>query len=134
MVRRALRSSLVAIASAILVLPWSCSIPSADSGGEVATDKAPAQRSVAPSMRQTYTPLSGRLYFFAQDHEHHRELWRSDGTAAGTVLVKDIHPGPEHSHPQGLTEASGTLFFWADDGIHGYELWKSDGTARERSW
>jgi ELWxxDGT repeat protein len=44
------------------------------------------------------------------------ELWKSDGTSAGTVLVKDIYPGPFNSGPSGLTNVNGTLFFVANDG------------------
>jgi ELWxxDGT repeat protein len=58
-----------------------------------------------------------------------QELWKSDGTAAGTVLVKDIRPGSGGSYPRYLTAAGNTLFFRANDGVNGYELWKSDGTA-----
>ncbi len=56
------------------------------------------------------------------------ELWKTDGTAAGTVLVKDIEPGPTGSSPHDLTLVNGTLFFAAFDDAHGDQLWKSDGT------
>jgi ELWxxDGT repeat protein len=56
------------------------------------------------------------------------ELWRSDGTAGGTVQVKNIHPGAGDSSPEFLTDVGGSLFFTADDGLHGQELWTSDGT------
>jgi ELWxxDGT repeat protein len=56
------------------------------------------------------------------------ELWRSDGTDAGTVLLKDIRPGADASNPSQLVNLNGTVFFSADDGAGGRELWKSDGT------
>ncbi|HEX5716667.1 MAG TPA: ELWxxDGT repeat protein, partial [Thermoanaerobaculia bacterium] len=69
-----------------------------------------------------------RLYFAAQDGTSGIELWATDGTAAGTVLVKDIYPGPEGSQPFSLVELNGGILFRASDGQQGYELWKSDGT------
>jgi ELWxxDGT repeat protein len=62
----------------------------------------------------------------AGDHIHGWEVWRSDGTAAGTTVVSDeIRPGPESSDPRSLGNAAGTLYFTANDGAHGYELWKA---------
>ncbi len=69
------------------------------------------------------------LYFTANDGATGVELWKSDGTAAGTVLVKDIRPGGLGSAPSNLTNFGGTLYFSANDGVRGHELWKSDGTA-----
>src|SRR4051794_715076 len=37
------------------------------------------------------------------------ELWSTDGTANGAVLVKDIHPGFESSNPKDLVEANGIV-------------------------
>jgi ELWxxDGT repeat protein len=74
------------------------------------------------------TVLGDRLYFAAKGGPEGTELWASDGTAAGTVLVKDLDPtGP--SNPAQLTAAGGRLYFSAFDPLHGVELWQSDGTA-----
>src|SRR5262249_2839339 len=75
--------------------------------------------------------IGSTTYFTADDgtYGHGVELWKSDGTAAGTVLVKDISPGGGSSYPSDFTNVNGTLFFTAEDGTDGIEVWKSDGTA-----
>ena len=70
----------------------------------------------------------GVLYFAADDREHGLELWKSDGTPEGTVLVRDIHPGPNGSDPRPWVATGGFLLLNADDGTHGREPWVSDGT------
>jgi ELWxxDGT repeat protein len=71
----------------------------------------------------------GSLYYFlAEDGIHGTEVWRTDGTAAGTFLLKDICPGDCTSSPHALTGSNGLLFFIVDDSQHGPQLWKSDGT------
>ncbi|HEX5753913.1 MAG TPA: ELWxxDGT repeat protein [Archangium sp.] len=74
-------------------------------------------------------PVGTALFFTANDGIHGEELWKTDGTAEGTVLVKDIFPGRSGSSLYDLVDLGGTLFFTAEDGVHGRELWKSDGTA-----
>jgi len=78
-----------------------------------------------------FAAFGGLLYFTADDGIHGRELWRSDGSEAGTTLVRDIYPG---AAPSGflnytLTAVNDTLFFFAEDGVYGRELWLTDGTA-----
>jgi ELWxxDGT repeat protein len=72
--------------------------------------------------------INGTAYFTADDGTTGEELWKSDGTAAGTTLVKDIRPGLEGSNPLWFANLNGVLYFTADDGTNGHELWKSDGT------
>src|SRR6266853_1734002 len=77
------------------------------------------------------TPVPAPTFFLlaANDGVSGPELWKSDGTEAGTVRVKDINPSPgAGSSPRGLTVFNNALYFSASDGSTGVELWKTDGT------
>jgi ELWxxDGT repeat protein len=86
-------------------------------------------RPVGGSDPRTLVHAGERVFFSANDGEHGRELWVSDGTAGGTRLVKDIRPGTTGSQPDTLTRVGTRVYFRANDGGHGRELWVSDGTA-----
>jgi ELWxxDGT repeat protein len=73
------------------------------------------------------TAVGNTLFFTAYDDTDGYQLWKTDGTAAGTVMLTSL--APSNSSPFGLLNVNGTLFFGAIDGTHGFELWKSDGTA-----
>ncbi len=78
----------------------------------------------------TFSDERGRaLYFSANDGVNGYELWQSDGTSVGTLLVKDVRTGSGGSYPRYLTNVNGKLYFQANDGVNGDELWKSDGTS-----
>ena len=70
----------------------------------------------------------GILYFRAFDPAHGVELWRSDGSEAGTYRLTDICPGRCSSNLIGIEISQGHIFLSATDGATGYELWQSDGT------
>src|SRR5262249_21939355 len=74
------------------------------------------------------TTVGGTAYFLIHDDFYSGGLWKSDGTAAGTVLVDRFGPDQAFTSPQTLTAVGGNLFFTAFDPTHGVEVWKSDGT------
>jgi ELWxxDGT repeat protein len=73
--------------------------------------------------------VNGTLYFTATASEHinEYELYKSNGAAGGTVLVKDIETGFS-SDPNHLINNNGILFFSAETTTMGREIWRSDGT------
>ena len=74
--------------------------------------------------------LGKEVVFRADDGKNGSELWKSDGSTAGTVLLKDIRPGTTGSFPDSLAAVgSRRVVFTADHGAKGRELWLSDGTA-----
>ena len=73
------------------------------------------------------TFVNNLLFFAANNGTNGRELWKSDGTETGTVLVRDINPIGD-STPGQITGVGSNIFFIANDGTHGRELWISDGT------
>jgi ELWxxDGT repeat protein len=73
--------------------------------------------------------LGQTLFFWAYDGVHGFELWKTDGTAPGTVLVRDIAAGPPGSMSiEHFAAAGHEVFFTASDRVSGRELWRSDGT------
>lgn len=76
----------------------------------------------------TFTKAGRLLYFSADNGTVGRELWKTDGTIAGTVLVKDIRVGSASSGCTAFRNYNGVLYFGANDGTSGSELWRSNGT------
>ncbi len=63
------------------------------------------------------------LYFMT---ENNTKIWKSDGTEAGTVLVKDLTGGTIQTK---FYAANGLLMFVYTNPTFGEELWKTDGTS-----
>lgn len=78
------------------------------------------------------------LYFNADDGVNGKELWKSDGSASGTVLVKDFLPGsstdiwgtitPNDSDPAYLYPFNGNIYMFGYDGFGNRGLIKTDGS------
>src|SRR5258706_2159794 len=78
------------------------------------------------------TAVGNRLFFAGNDGTHGSELWVSDGTAAGTRMVKDINPTGDsfvQLSSSEMTAVGNKLFFVTTAGSLQGQLWQSDGTA-----
>lgn len=120
----------VAVVSILLVAPLFALAGSTTPAGalEVPAMVANIAAGSASSAPEMLAPFGDDLIFTAETAAAGRELWISDGTAAGTQLVADINPGVDSSEPEDFFVWNGYVYFSADDGQHGRELWRSDGT------
>jgi ELWxxDGT repeat protein len=87
-----------------------------------------------PSL-EGFAALNGTLYFRTPGSTTD-ELWKSNGTAAGTVPVTSIGQpltNTNDSNPANLTYVDGTLYFSAHQTSFARSLWKTNGTAAARS-
>jgi ELWxxDGT repeat protein/cysteine-rich repeat protein len=75
-----------------------------------------------------FAPVGDVLYFAAGNPTIGFELWRSDGTAQGTVPLKRLDPVDQGAPLPILRVLDDAVLFAAWDEATGYELWRSDGT------
>jgi len=83
-----------------------------------------------------FVALGETALFFASLPAHGRGLWRTDGTAGGTVLVKDLAPGPEPLDISCVAIMNGAAYFTVERDSGRVDpsetdevvLWRSDGT------
>lgn len=73
-----------------------------------------------------FAVFGNELYFAAETPDAGREIWRTDGTTAGTTLAVDVLPGPSSTFPVRLMEYDGHLFFGS---VGTDDLFRTDGTA-----
>jgi trimeric autotransporter adhesin len=88
----------------------------------LSTDAVGILNSGAPQNLMVY---NNKIYFSGRDDTHGSELFVTDGTAAGTQLVKDIVPGTNGSLPNKGILFNGLLYFTCSGSP---DLWKTDGT------
>ncbi len=102
--------------------PWTSDGTS--TGTYVVADIHPGSNSSFPGQMTVAGP--GVTYFSANDAQHFTQIWKTDGTEAGTVLATNLSNGVDNSVV--ITPLNGSLFFRAFASGSGTELYKTDGT------
>lgn len=88
-------------------------------------------QSYTPYDSRLFTSLDGATYFFAADPLTGFELWRTDGTDAGTGRITSTLPTPDIDGfaPLEMVASGDRLFFTLGEQLTARQLWTSDGTA-----
>jgi len=76
----------------------------------------------------SFTPYQNGLIFSAGTKDNGVELWKTDGTTNGTVLVKDIYPGSLSGYPGIFTVCKDKVYFRCTNPNYGNQIWMTDGT------
>lgn len=75
------------------------------------------------------TVLNNQYFFYGKTPAAGSELWVTDGSPAGTRMVKEINPGTANGPTgQALAVFDNRVWFQAQNPTVGTELWYSDGT------
>lgn len=90
---------------------------------QLVKDIYPGWQSSIAENEESFICIGDELYFVALN-----QLWKSDGTEAGTTMVKNINPSGD-SYIKNFTVLNGMLYFTAYDNTNFYRLWRSDGTS-----
>lgn len=82
---------------------------------------------------QPMAQLNGSVFFRARDANDAddafgNEPWLSDGTEAGSMILKDINPGSSHSNPDDFVRIGDHVYFTASDPMGDSRVWRTDGT------
>lgn len=103
-----------------------------EAGTTLVKDIRPGDQSSIHLHEPALTNLAGTLFFLADDGVNGLEIWKSDGSEAGTVLVSDFSgqavPLQIYTRAR-LTPFGGRLVFRAFDQDQEIDLWATDGTA-----
>jgi ELWxxDGT repeat protein len=73
---------------------------------------------------KTYCTDGSNIFFEWIDDSFGSELWRTNGTTAGTMRITDINPGAGDASPVMGAMMNGYLYFSANDGTHGWQIWR----------
>jgi trimeric autotransporter adhesin len=94
-------------------------------GTQLVKDIWVGKGSITPNNLLRRTSNGDYFFFVADDSLHGKEIWRTDGTTAGTVLLKDIAQGIYIPNISEIIALKKGVYFNAQDGINGAELWQT---------
>lgn len=86
------------------------------------------QFSTAKSDDVGYTVFNNKIYFAGMDAANGTELWSTNGTGTGTVMVNDLWIGPDSSKPREFIVFNSKLYFTAYEPTYGRELYEYTGS------
>jgi ELWxxDGT repeat protein len=117
---------------AVLVMMLAAPAVASATGASLVRDIFARPHSLSSSPNDFHR-AGGWTVFIASTPGEGDELWRTDGTAAGTTLVKDLEPGPLGSDVRCMVERGGDVYFVAhiarmEDFPSELALWRSNGT------
>jgi len=111
--------------------PSNWQLLAASSGGSFQRVMADTAQIIGESVQahksSLFVATPKHIFFRVWKSDTHTELGTSDGSIAGTKLVKDINPGPNQSYIRNFTLCGDNVLFSAFDGNE-YGIWYSDGT------
>jgi ELWxxDGT repeat protein len=83
-----------------------------------------------------FAKLNKELYFYADNGTNGLELWKTNGTTAGTFMIKDINVGFPGSYtsntslrPRFVAHNNELYFLVTSQGTNNYRMWKTNGTS-----
>ncbi|MFK8032274.1 MAG: hypothetical protein AB8G18_18755, partial [Gammaproteobacteria bacterium] len=111
----------------LMVISCACAITNAADTLSLVTD---INQTVTPGAidHNGFVASQGLVFFTHTTSTTGTELWRSDGTEAGTFIAADRVVGRQSSSPRELTDWNGSLYFSAMVNSVDGGLWKTDGT------
>ena len=108
----------------LVIVPFDDAVSETELMLSVTDGEETATKTISISIEKSYS------YFAGSNEVNGYELWKTDGTEAGTELVKDIYPGPNSSGPQDFYHWNNKVYFSARNSDSSpARLWVSDGTA-----
>jgi ELWxxDGT repeat protein len=86
------------------------------------------RRIISPSSAANFQCIDDAMYFWGLGSTGWNQVWRSDGTTAGTVQLTNVFQFINQYLNEGFVEYHGRIYFTAAQlsDVYGYELWVLD--------